>query len=126
MTAHTDLRVTDWRRVAVSLGYADTETKRAAIRAAADAIDWTDQPWTVARLTEAPLRVLVAAMFYQRRDDIRRAGSARLQLNGAEHALVGVEDAAGTRYFLLDMGHEAAYVLHQAPPAEHTTPGDPR
>ena len=94
------------------MGYTDTTAKRAVISAAAAAIDWTDHPYTVPRLAVAPLRVLVAAIFHGRLDQLHRAGSAALVLDGQRHALVGLEDDAN-RYYLLDLGHEAVYVHHE-------------
>lgn len=103
----------DWNQVGTDMGYTDTLAKRAIISSAAAAIDWTDQPYTVARLSVAPLRVLVAAIFHGRLDQLHRAGSAALVLPGQRHALVGLEDDAN-RYYLLDLGHEAVYVRHEA------------
>jgi hypothetical protein len=34
----------EWNHVGTEMGYTDTPAKRQAITAAADAIDWTDQP----------------------------------------------------------------------------------
>ncbi len=102
----------DWNQVGADMGYTDTPAKREAISAAAAAIDWTDQPYTVARLSVAPLRVLVAAIFHGRLDQLHRAGSAALALDGQRRALVGLEDDTN-RYYLLDLGHEAVYVRHE-------------
>ncbi|MCW2632978.1 MAG: hypothetical protein JWR88_1940 [Pseudonocardia sp.] len=102
----------EWNQVGTEMGYSDTPAKRQAITAAADAIDWTDQPYTLPRLSVAPLRVLVAAIFHGRLGQLHRAGSVTLVLDGQQHALVGLEDAAN-RYYLLDLGHEAVYVRHE-------------
>jgi hypothetical protein len=103
----------EWNQVGAEMGYTDTPANREAISAAAAAIDWTDQPYTLPRLSVAPLRVLIAAIFHGRLGQLHRAGSAALVLDGQRHALVGLEDDAN-RYYLLDLGHEAVYVRHES------------
>jgi hypothetical protein len=113
----------EWNQVGDEMGYTDTPAKREAISAAAAAIDWTDQPYTLPRLSVAPLRVLVAAIFHGRLGQLHRAGSAALVLDGQRHALVGLEDDTN-RYYLLDLGHEAVYVCHETRHTEQLP--DPR
>jgi hypothetical protein len=103
----------EWNQIGAEMGYTDTTAKREAITAAADAIDWTEDPYAVARLSVAPLRVLVAAIFHGRIAELKRAGSVALVLDGQRHALVGLEDDTN-RYYLLDLGHEAVHVRRQA------------
>jgi hypothetical protein len=109
----TATRQAIWTVLGSQMGYTNNETKRAAVRAAAAAIDWTDHPATVAQLQASPVRVVVAGIFFGRSQQLRRAGTAALTLaNGVQVALVGLEDARD-RYYLLDLGHEALYVLRE-------------
>ena len=102
-----------WSTAGHDTGWRDTQANRTAILAAAAAIDWTDRPATVRRLQEPPVRVLLAAIFYGRLDQLRQAGSAAVMLDGQRHAVVGLADDIN-RYYLLDLGHEAVYVLHES------------
>jgi hypothetical protein len=104
---------THWSSASHDTGWQDTPTNRAAIRAASAAIDWTDRPATVQRLHHATVRVLMAAIFFGRLDQLHEAGSAAVALDGERHALIGLADDRN-RYYLLDLGHEAVYVLHES------------
>jgi hypothetical protein len=109
----TATRQAIWTVLGSQMGYTNNETKRAAVRDAAAAIDWTDQPATVAQLHCSPVRMVAAGIFFGRSQQLRRAGTAALTLaNGVQVALVGLEDARD-RYYLLDLGHEALYVLRE-------------
>jgi hypothetical protein len=57
--------------------------------------------------------VLVAAIFFGRRNQLREAGTAPVALDGRAVTLLGVADE-DNRYYLLDLGDEAVYVLHES------------
>jgi len=116
-----------WTGVGQAMGYTDSEDLRAAILAAADAITWSELPDGLTHLRGPAARALIAAVFRGRRDQIRRTGTATVAATGKSarpQRLIGIEDHAGVRYFVLDLGHEAVYLLRSTanPSAAAHTP----
>lgn len=101
-----------WSQTNADTGWHDTPANRAAVTAAAEQISWTDQPATVPQLHQGMTGVLVAAVFYGRLDQLREAGITAVGLDGRAVTLLGLADEHD-RYYLLDLGDEAVYVLHE-------------
>jgi hypothetical protein len=72
-----------WSSASHDTGWRDTPTNRAAVRAAAAAIDWTDRPAAVRRLQQPPVRVLFAAIFFGRLDQLRTVEGEHPRRRGA-------------------------------------------
>lgn len=103
-------------RLGRSMRATDPATARDEIRAAAERVRWRD-PRAVAELGSRPVRSIVAGIFFGRRVELLRAGVAPIGAGSTK--LIGFEDAAGLRYFLLHRTDgllvEALYVLQIAP-----------
>lgn len=76
---------------------------------------WVD-PNDVSELQAAPVCQIVAGLFFGRREQLRLASVAELA-GGSADRLIGLEDDAGHRYFVLEIGNhfEAVYVVRLAP-----------
>jgi hypothetical protein len=131
-TTHTvdrlPARTVRWTRLGAGMGYTNSETKRAAIRAAVEAMRWVDPDQVAGVLDSAPVRHLVAGLFYQRRWALSAAAVTRLDhgsglpagLDG-QRRVVGLASVTGERYVLLDLGYEAIDVMHDRPAVEGVT-----
>jgi hypothetical protein len=114
-----------WTRLGAGMGYTNTEPKRAAIRAAVQAMTWVDPEQLRDVLDAAPIRHYVGGLFYLRPWALHRAAVAPLPDtanpagNLTEPArLVGLASVSGERYVLLDLGYEAIDLLHDTPAIE--------
>ncbi len=114
-----------WTRLGAGMGYTNTEPKRAAIRAAVEAMMWVDPAQLSDVLESAPVRHYVAGLFYLRRWALTAA--AVEPFSDATHPasppdgqrrLIGLQSVTGERYVLLDLGYEAIDLLHDAPTPE--------
>jgi hypothetical protein len=102
------------------MGYTNTAAKRAAIHAAIAGMVWVDIRELADVLDTAPVRFVVAALFYGRARQLRFAattplpGSAGLSTVGPDGArrLIGLQSVTGDRYLLLDLGYEVIDLLH--------------
>ena len=135
MTAETNPRAAlpgrhaRWTRLGAGMGYTNTEPKRAAIRAAVEAMTWVDPEQLRDVLDTAPIRFYVGGLFYLRPWALHRAAvtpfpdTANLVGNlTAPARLVGLASVSGERYVLLDLGYEAIDLLHDTPAVEAVVP----
>jgi hypothetical protein len=114
-----------WTRLGAGMGYTNTEPKRAAIRAAIEAMTWVDPDQLRDVLDATPIRYYVGGLFYLRPWALAAAAVAPLAdtANPADSItelarLVGLASVSGERYVLLDLGYEAVDLLHDAPALE--------
>jgi hypothetical protein len=111
-----------WTRLGAGMGYTNTEAKRAAIRAAIEAMVWVDPAQLCSVLEWAPVRCYVGGLFYLRRWALIAAAVVAFPdaacparpLDG-ERRLIGLQSVTGERYVLLDLGYEAIDLLHDTP-----------
>ena len=98
------------------MGVTQSLAARDQIRAAAEQMLWVE-PHRLRLLTKAPAVSVVAAIFFGRREEPRRAGGAVLAGEEAGPHLIGLEDADGSRYFLVHDRYraEVVYVLLISP-----------
>jgi hypothetical protein len=119
MSAAVDIRLpahqAHWTRLGVSMGYTHTEPQRAQLRTALDDMAWVDPGELGGILDAAPIRYVVAGLFFGRAWALHRAAVTPLPADGACRGvrLIGLESAAGDRYLLVDTGYEALDVLHE-------------
>lgn len=104
---------THWSAAGPDTGWHDTPANRQLVRAATNRIAWTDRPATVTQLHQAPARVLAAAIFFGRLNQLREAGSAELTLDAKPCTLIGLADDRN-RYYLLELDNQTVYVLHES------------
>jgi hypothetical protein len=110
-----------WTRLGATMGYTNTAAKRAAIHAAVESMDWVDADRLADVLGTAPIRFVVAGLFYGRTWQLCSAASTALPTSGELTAvgrdgacrLIGLQSVTGDRYLLLDLGYEAIDLLHQ-------------
>jgi hypothetical protein len=103
------------------MGYTNTAGKRAAIRAAVDAMVWVDPDQLGDLLQADPVRVLVSGLFFGRAWHLHAAAITPLPVGagltavgpGGARRLIGLHSVTGDRYVLVDLGYEAIDVLHQ-------------
>ena len=122
-------RQVHWTRLGAGMGYTNTEPKRAAIRAAIEAMTWVDPDQLRDILDATPIRYYVGGLFYLRPWALAAAAVAPLADaanpagNITEPArLVGLASMSGERYVLLDLGYEAIDLLHDRPAVEQVAP----
>jgi hypothetical protein len=133
MTSEADKRRTSiprgdggqrWSPLANHMGYTRTPEQREAILAAIRRMTWiAAQPPHASPLPHIgpAARTLAAALTH--RAPPRRAAIAPLQ---AGHTLIGLTDTTGTRHYLIDLRHEAIYVLTQPDPTPRRMPSHQR
>lgn len=102
-----------WSPASADTGWQATATHRDAIRAAADRMIWTDQPYRLPHLQRPPVRVLTVAIFFGRLDQLHAAAVEHVEIDGDERTLIGLADDRN-RYYLLEVGDVAVYVLHES------------
>jgi hypothetical protein len=100
-----------WTQLGAHMGYTAEEPQREEILDAIKRMSWTETPASLPYLEGPAIRAIVNAVFHHRRDQLHLVGVA--QLNGGRQ-LIGLEDALGTRSYLLDLDAEAIYVLAEA------------
>jgi hypothetical protein len=114
-----------WTRLGAGMGYTNTETKRAAIRAAVETMVWVDPDQLTEVLDAAPVRYHVGGIFHMRRWAL--VAAAVVPFNDAagpsspldsQRRLIGLQSVTGERYILLDLGYEAIDLLHDIPTVE--------
>ncbi len=98
-----------WTRLGAGMGYTNTEPKRAAIRAAVEAMMWVD-PAQLSDLTAAAVEPFSDAAHPASPPDGQRR-------------LIGLQSVTGERYVLLDLGYEAIDLLHDTPLCEEVGRG---
>ena len=110
-----------WTRLGRRMGYTNTAGKRAAIRAAVDAMTWVDPERLADILDAVPVRFLVAGLFFGHAGQLHAAattplpagaGLTNLSSDGPRR-LIGLHSVTGDRNVLLDLGYEVIDVLHQ-------------
>jgi hypothetical protein len=116
-----------WTRLGAGMGYTNTEAKRAAIRAAVEAMDWTDPAALANVLDTAPIRFYIGGFFFERRWALHRAAVAPLPDGVTPDPyqtgrLIGLQAVSGERYVLLDLGYEAIDLYHDRSAIEQVTP----
>jgi hypothetical protein len=105
-----------WTPLSRRLGVTRTARQRKQILAALADMDWSaDIDTCLAHLDGEAARAILAAVYHHRRDQLRLVGTATLP---AGHQLVGLQDADGTRSYLLDLDAEAIHVLAEIPTAD--------
>jgi hypothetical protein len=104
-----------WTRLGIAMGYTDTAAKRAEIHAEIEEMEWEAPDRLAGVLETAPVRFLLAGLFFGRRRMLRAAATTDLRpdVAGRERRLIGLESVTGDRYVLLEVGYEAVDVLHQ-------------
>jgi hypothetical protein len=126
-TTHADhalpARVVQWTRLGAGMGYTDTETKRAAIRAALDTMTWTDPGELDDVVDAAPVRFFVRGLLDGRMWAFAAAAVAPLPDGVCPDPfktgrLIGIRTVTGERWVLLDLGYEALDLLHVHPSVE--------
>jgi hypothetical protein len=103
------------------MGYTNTAGKRAAIRAAVNAMIWVDPDQLADILDAVPVRFLVAGLFFGRAGQLHAAATTPLPVGAVLTAvgpdgarrLIGLQSVTGDRYVLVDLGYEAIDLLHQ-------------
>jgi hypothetical protein len=117
---HLPTRQSQWTRLGIGMGYTNTAAKRAAIHVAIEGMVWVDIRALADVLDAAPVRFVVAGLFYGRAWQLRLAattplpGSAGLSTVGpdGDRRLIGLQSVTGDRYLLLDLGYEVIDLLH--------------
>src|SRR5690242_3950520 len=71
-------RQAQWTRLGIGMGYTNTAAKRAAIHAAIDGMVWVDKRALADVLDAAPVRFVVAGLFYGRAWQLRYAATTPL------------------------------------------------
>jgi hypothetical protein len=105
-----------WTPLSRRLGVTRTARQRKQILTALADMDWSaDVDTTLAHLDGEAVRAIVAAVYHHRRGELRLVGTAALP-DG--HQLVGMQDADGTRSYLIDLDAEAIHVLAEIPTAD--------
>jgi hypothetical protein len=116
-----------WTRLGAGMGYTNTEAKRQTIRAAVEAMDWTDPTALADVLDTAPIRFYVGGFFFERRWALHRAAVAPLPDGVTPDPyrtgrLISLQSVSGERYVLLDLGYEAIDLFHDRPAVEAVMP----
>ncbi len=103
-----------WTRLGNRLGYTDTTSKRAEIRAAVDAMVWTQPEQLRELLDVAPARFLIAGLLHDRHRTLHHAATTDLPVDrgGRVRRLIGLRTVEGDIYVLLTVGYEVVDVLH--------------
>jgi hypothetical protein len=104
----TDDELLSWTQLGVHMGYTTEEPQREEILDAVERMTWAGAGGRLRYLDAPAVRAIVNAVYHHRCDQLRLVGVA--QLNG-DRQLIGLEDTAGTRSYLLDLDAEAIYVL---------------
>jgi hypothetical protein len=104
---------THWSAASADTGWQATPANRAAVTAAASRMQWTDQPHRLPQLRQPSVRALAAAIFFGRLDQLHAAAAGTVDLDGRDRTLIGLADDRN-RYYLLDLGDLAVYVLHES------------
>lgn len=102
-----------WSGASADTGWQATPANRAAVTAVASRMQWTDQPHRLPQLQRPPVRALATAIFFGRLDQLHAAATAAVDLDGRDRTLIGLADDRN-RYYLLDLGEVAVYVLHES------------
>jgi hypothetical protein len=115
-------RLRRWTRLGAGMGYTNTETKRAAIRAAMEQMHWFDADELADVLNAYPVRLFVDGLYYGRRWGLDKAAVIAapefIDVGPppgvlSQRRLIGLESVDGDRYVLLDLGHEALDLVHE-------------
>jgi len=102
-----------WTPLSRRLGVTRTARRRTQILTARSRMDWSpDIDTSLAHLDGEAARAIVAAVYHHRRDQLQLVGTAAVP-DG--HQLIGMQDADGTRSYLLDLDAEAIHVLAEVP-----------
>ena len=102
-----DVRLS-WTQLGVRMGYTSTQVQREQILAARKGMRWT-QSLSDLPYPDAPAaRAVINAVFAHRPDQLRLLAVAEL---AGGRRLIGLQDAYGTRSYVLDLDAEAIVVL---------------
>jgi hypothetical protein len=110
-----------WTRLGSGMGYTNTATKRAAIRAAVDRMAWQDPAQLTAVLYAAPARQVIAVLLGDRPLALHQAALAELPAGpyGRRRRLLALELVTGERWVLLDdCGYEWIHLCTDRPASE--------
>jgi hypothetical protein len=111
-----------WTRLGSGMGYTNTATKRAAIRAAVDRMAWQDPAQlTAVLLYAAPARQVIAVLLGDRPLALHQAALAELPAGpyGRRRRLLALELVTGERWVLLDdCGYEWIHLCTDRPARE--------
>ena len=102
-----------WSAASADTGWQATPDNRAAVTAAVSRMHWTDQPHRIRQLQRPAVRALAVAIFFGRLDQLHAAATSTVDLDGRARTLIGLADDRN-RYYLLDLGDLAVYVLHES------------
>ena len=110
-----------WTRLGRRMGYTNTASKRAGIRAAVDAMIWVGPERLADILDAVPVRFLVAGLFFGHAGQLHAAATTPLPTSAgltdvgpdSDRRLIGLQSVTGDRYVLVDLGYEVIDVLHQ-------------
>jgi hypothetical protein len=106
-----------WTRLGNTLGYTNTEAKRAEIRDGIERMAWRDPDELADLLSTAPARQVIASLFYGRPWALDRAAVATLPADpaGRDRCLIGLACVTGERYVLLHASYEVVDLRHDHP-----------
>ena len=109
-----------WTQIGQRLGITSHPAQRALILSAITDLDWSDLPARPAWLQHPAVRSVLAAIFHNRPDQLRRVSAVEL---GDGRRLIGLQDSLGTRSYLIEQDTpgsggwltEAVHVLNEYP-----------
>jgi hypothetical protein len=120
-----------WTRLGAGMGYTNTDTKRHAIRAAVEAMDWIETEQLRHVLDTPIIHFYVTGLFSGRAWALTAAAVTPVPAGIATDPfrdrsswrLVGLQAVSGDRHVLLDLGYEAIDLYHDQPATEYTPAG---
>jgi len=101
-----------WTALGVRMGFAADRTQREQILTAVSRASWTDSPRCQERLDRPAVSAVAAAVLGHGGERPHRVGIARM----GSRRLIGLEDTAGVRCWVLEVGCEAVHVLTEVDP----------
>ena len=100
-----------WTALGVRMRFTREQPQRDRILDAVDRMTWIEAPARPPHVNGPAVRAIVTAILHRRHAQLRRVGIAPLP-DGRQ--LIGLEDALGTRSYLLDLDSEAIQVLAES------------
>jgi hypothetical protein len=99
-----------WTRLGIRMGFTCDESQRAEILDGIARMAWTETGTRPRSPSGPAARATAAAVLGHRSNRLQQIGIARLDGGGR---LIGLEDTAGTRNFVLDLDVEAIHLLDE-------------